>query len=314
MICVECGKRTDKLFNGMCIDCYINSKRFFEFPHEIEIKVCRNCGAYNIDGEWKHENMKKLLREYILKNIKGELNCQPSIDFDRGIIRCESSFEGRRILEEGKFRIKIKKRLCDKCSLMKGGYFEAILQIRKMNKEMEKEMENIVKRRVNEANSFIMKKEKIKDGMDFYIGNKKVAHSIAMELKNIYKAEYKSSSSLVGMKDGQEIYRDTYLVRLPEYKVGTFIKLNNTIYRIESMGKKIELRSLSGERKYVYRNEIKKAKILDINEREATIIHEDKNEIYVMDPETYKTYMVRKSGKRGKIRIIEHEGKTYVIE
>ena len=315
MICVECGKKTEKLYNGLCLDCYLRSKKFFHFPSRIVVRVCRNCGAYKIDGEWRHESLEKIVEEYIRKNIKG-IDCNLEIDFEKGIARCTGNFEGRKIVEEGRFEIVIRKRLCEKCSLMKGGYFEAILQIRKKNlsKKMEKEMEDIIKKRVEDANSFIMKKERVEEGLNYYIGSKKVAHSIARELKNVYKAEYKSSSSLVGMKDGVEVYRDTYLIRLPDYKIGTFIKLNDMVYRIESIGRKIELLSLEGNKRYIYKDEMKKAKIMDLKERDAIILHEEKNGTYVMDLETYKTYFVNKTGKeKDKIKIVEYDGRIYVI-
>ncbi|MCD6474351.1 MAG: hypothetical protein J7K47_05560 [Thermoplasmata archaeon] len=317
MMCVECGKETEKLYNGLCIDCYLKKKRFFDIPSQVLIKVCRNCGAYSIDGEWKHERLENIIEEYFRKNIRHEIDCKLEIDFENRIARCTGYFEGRKIIEERKFEIRFKKRLCEKCSLKKGGYFEAILQIRKkdLSKKLEKEMEEVITKRVEEGNSFIMKKERVEEGLNYYIGSKKVAHSIARELKNFYKAEYKSSSSLVGMKDGVEVYRDTYLVRFPEYGVGTFIKLGGDVYRIEGIGKKIELISLNGEKKYIYRDEMKKAKIMDLKTRDAIVLHEDKEGVYIMDSKTYKTYFVDKKAKgKEKVRIVEYDGKIYVIE
>ncbi len=315
MICVECGKKTEKLYEGLCLDCYLESKRFFHFPSRIIVKVCRNCGAYKIDGEWKHDSLEKIVEEYIRENMEGEIDCNLELDFEKGIARCIGEFGGRKVIEEGKFDVIVRKRLCEKCSLMKGGYFEAILQIRKKNlsRRMEKEMEDIIKKRVENANSFIMKKERVEEGLNYYIGSKKVAHSIARELKNAYKAEYKSSSSLVGMKDGVEVYRDTYLIRLPEYKIGTFIKLNDVVYRIEAIGRKIELLSLEGNKRYIYKDEMKKAKIMDLKERDAIVLHEEKNGTYVMDLETYKTYFVNKVKGKDKVKIVEYEGKIHVI-
>ena len=317
MFCVECGRKTDKLYNGLCIDCYLKNKKFFKFPKKIIVKKCKNCGAYRIGNEWKHGNLEKLLEKYIENIIKKEIECKFYINFDKRKIKCVGNFEGKEIIEEGEFKIEIKKGLCDKCSLIKGGYFEAILQIRKKNldKKMEEQIEEIINKKIEEANSFILKKERKQEGIDYYIGSKKVAHAIAKEIKNYFKGEPKSSSSLVGMKNGMEIYRDTYLVRIPEYEIGSFIKLGNGIYKIIGIGKKLEIVSLGGERKYIYKNELKKAKLLELKEREAIILHEEKNGIYIMDPLTYKTYFVKKPKKlKNKIKIIEYEGKIYVIE
>lgn len=312
--CVECGKK-GKTYNGLCIDCYIKSRKFFEIP-SINISICRNCGAYYIN-KWRKEDMWKDIEEYLKRNIKAEIEYEIEIDKEKNKIILKGNFEGKEIRDEEKLKINFKKRLCEKCSLQKGGYFEAIVQVRGIDEEQCKEIEKMAERKIEEKDSFISKKERKEYGIDFYIGSKKAAISLAKEIKEKFGGEMKKSSSLVGMKDGKRIYRDTYAIRLPEYKAGKYLKFEERLYKIVSIGKKIEMEDVeSKDKKQVYREELKKAIKVDLEEIDAIVLHEDEKGIYVMDTKNYRTFFVKKpkKWKKGKkIKIVEYNGRIYAV-
>jgi len=314
MICVECGKE-GKTYEGLCIDCYLKKKKLIEMPEKVEVVYCRNCPAYRLGNKWMKGNLKEDLKEYIKQQIEAKFPFQFEFDFESGKITCTLEFEGRKIKKEKYIEIVEKERLCDKCSLQKGGYFEAILQIRGANEKDMKDIDKLIRRRISERDTFLLKKEEVKGGRDYYIGNKKVASKIAREIKEKYDAELSISSSLVGMKDGKRIYRDTYGIRLVEYK-GKFVKIDDKLYRIVSAGKKIELEGMDGEKRYIYKDDLRKAVELNLKEREAIVLHEDEKGLYIMDTESYKTAFVNKpknwKGKK-KIKIVEYEGKFYAV-
>jgi len=312
MFCVECGKK-GKTYNGLCIDCYIKMHSFFIIPSQIEITFCRDCDAYKIGGEWKKGDMQREIEEYIKNRIKAGLPYECEIKENK--VTCIGKFEGRKIKEEKEVEIKEKYKLCPKCSLRKGGYFEAILQIRGKIAN-EKEIEETIMRNVEEKQSFVSKKEEVKGGIDYYIGSKKAAKKAAQEIKEITGGELKVSSSLIGIKDGKRIYRDTYSIRLPDY-IGRFVKLKEKLYKIVGYGKKIELRSIDGEILHVYKDELKRAVWVNLEEREAMVLHESKDALHIMDSKDYTTHIVRKpknwKGEK-KINIVEYEGKIYAVE
>ncbi|RLF47995.1 MAG: hypothetical protein DRN29_01055 [Thermoplasmata archaeon] len=313
MFCVECGKK-GKTYNGLCLDCYLKKKKFFAIPSEIVVTFCRNCDAYKIGSEWKRGMLWKDIEEYIKNQIKADIEYECRVEDNKVI--CYGKFEGREVVEEKEIKIKEKQKLCPQCSLKKGGYFEAVLQIRGAEKENLAEIEEIVKRRVKEKQSFISKKEKVRGGIDYYIGNKKAAEKAAKEIKEAMGGELTVSSSLVGMKDGKRIYRNTYSIRMPEY-AGKFVKIDGKLYRIVSSGKKLELEGVDGKTLHVYKDELKRAVWLELEEREATVLHEDKDTLHIMDSRDFKTYVVRKPKKwKGgkKINIVEYEGKIYAVE
>jgi len=39
MICVECGKESEIINNGLCLDCYIKSNRFTKGPDFLNINI-----------------------------------------------------------------------------------------------------------------------------------------------------------------------------------------------------------------------------------------------------------------------------------
>jgi len=317
VFCVECGRETEKLYDGMCIDCYIKKHNFFSIP-VIDIAICKECGAYRIGGKWYRKDIEERLMEYIEGKIEKEIDCDAEINIEKGEIICRGEFGGVEIKRRLPLKMRERHILCDRCSLKKGGYFEAVLQVRKKNlkKEMQ-EIEGIINRKIDEMNTFISKRENRREGIDYYIGSKKAAAAAAKEIKESFNAEMKKSSSLIGMKDGKELYRDTYMVRLPEYGKESFFKEGERLYRVISVGKKIEMKSLDGVKKSVYREEMEKMKKVEIRTKEADVLHEEKDGLYIMDRENFKTYFVNKpknwKGNK-RIKIVEWNDNIYVIE
>jgi len=121
-------------------------------------------------------------------------------------------------IEKKDAELVIKEIFCDKCSMEKSGYFQSILQIR-VPKELIGVFFDEVQQQIDLLShydnlAFISKIEKQKEGLDLYVGSKKVAMQIAKNLKDKFKAEIKITRKQAGLKQGQKVYRDTILVRL----------------------------------------------------------------------------------------------------
>ena len=313
MFCVECGRK-GKTYHGLCIDCYLKKKKFFSIPSSVEVTFCRECDSYRIGGEWKRGNLDEDLKEYIRKNIKAEIDYECTIDNSK--VTCRGKFEGRDVEEEREIKIIEKERLCPQCSLKKGGYFEAIIQVRDADKEKMRKADEIIKRNVEKSKTFISRKEKVRGGYDYYLGSKKAAEHSAKEIKDMLGGEMKISSTLAGVKDGRRVYRNTYSVRFFPL-VGKFVKIDEKLYMITGMeGKKLELRDMEGRRRSIYREDLKRVVNLELKVRDGRVVYEEGNYLYVMDMKNYKTVVVRKpEGWKGKkeIKIVEYEGKVYAV-
>ena len=108
-------------------------------------------------------------------------------------------------------KIEIRKRLCKICGKVKGGYYEAIIQIRSDKKETVKEALKIVTKGIEKEGGLITKIEE-KNGIDIYFTPKKIINKVIRKLPQV--KEMKKSYTLVTRKDGKNLYRNTILVRL----------------------------------------------------------------------------------------------------
>lgn len=322
MFCVECGKETEETFDGLCIECYVKGKKFFDIPSVIDVTVCRNCGAYKIESGWAHGELDELIRTFLEGHIRHEdiKNFRVAVGED-GMVTCTGEFHGFPIHEEGLAEVKIKNSICETCSRMKGGYFEAVLQIRKQGGRMsERELklsDDVVYKKSSEyPEGYVSKRDIIHGGVDYYIGDKKMAASAARILSDMFRGESNVSTSLVGMKDGREVYRNTYIVRIPEYSRGGYVEIDGRVYRVLDIGKRVVLMDMeSGDRKYFYRNEMSRAKVMDVEEVEAVVVSEKNDELQVLDPENYRTVVLSKPQdmKVGEtIKVVKWKGRMYL--
>jgi len=204
--------------------------------------------------------------------------------------------------------VRIKKTVCDVCSKRFGGYFEAVLQLRaekrKPSRDELQEIRNTIETFVQNLQErgfrglFITDVIDEKGGIDFYLSEKGSAHNIAKKIQEIYGGEIKQSSSNAGMKDSRQIFRMTYLVRLPAYRKGDFLSYNNMFYTISSINKnKVHVIDLLNWSERVFDGkDLQKIHIFGGSEliKEMILISQSKDEVQLMDQKNYKTFDVRK--------------------
>ncbi|KAA0004408.1 MAG: hypothetical protein FE043_00735 [Thermoplasmata archaeon] len=319
MFCVECGKEIEEDFDGMCIECYIKSRKFFEIPGTIEITVCRNCGSHKLESKWIEGSMEDALKNFLEGSIKHRGVKKFRVKMEGSRIICTGEFHEHPVYEEREVEIKTRYSICEKCSRMKGGYFEAILQVRKdgtnMTDEEIKLSDEVVYKKAGHG-GYVTKREKKHGGIDYYMGDKKMAASAARILSDMFHGETSISPSLVGMKDGREMYRNTYVVRIPEYAKGGYVEVGGRVFRVFDMGKRIGMRDIeTGEKKYFSRNEMSKVKVIGAEEMEAIVLSSREKEVQILDPENYKTVVISKPEDMEvgeKVRILKWKDRIYL--
>lgn len=316
MFCVECGREAEKTFDGLCVRCYIKSKNFFFLPTPIKIARCQHCGRYKKKNRWIDYDPSKIIRDSV--QIDEELE-NPLIKIESSndlfLAKCQGFVMGIPVEETHSTEIMVEKEVCDRCSKIKGGYFEAILQVRAANRDLSNgEIE-----RVNEIIKKAVKIEEINGGMDYYIEDKNQAESLAKLLKKEFCCKMKKSASLTGRKDGRNVYRMTYLVRISEYKNGDFIEIGNEIFKILKMGEIVKMMDLSSmETRHYSIEKLEKGKIINVEERMAVVVYED-GELHLMDPWTYEMKVVKKPEnfdeikKKKEVKVIKWKGKLYLV-
>jgi len=316
MFCVECGK--EEIFkDGVCISCYLKHTSFTKGPEVIDILACTSCSAYKCKNAWFSESLDKAIKRHIQdafqisKELK-KVQIKTEYDEKKKNIACNVEFSGfledQKVTEQHSLTVRIRKTNCDVCSKQFGGYYEAVLQLRAekrtpTQKELQAIRENVEDlvenfRAKGNRRLFITDTAEERGGIDFYFSEKGSAYNIAKKIQECFGGEIKQSSSNAGMKDSRQIYRMTYLVRLPSYRKGDFLSYNNTFYNISSINKnKVHVVDLLNWSERVFDGkDLQKAHIFGGSElvKEMIFVSQSKDEVQIMDPKNYKTFDVRK--------------------
>lgn len=339
MFCVECGKEKEIYKKGVCLDCYVKSNSFTEGPKIIHLPVCTNCGSFKYKNTWTDQLLNDVLIR-IVKNtfkIKKELKkidinpvCKESKEGYSCKVYISGFIDKKEITEEHDLEVRLKKTVCDVCSKRFGGYHEAIIQVRTGKRKLSnKEIENIIENVINQVQSmqskgnrslFITDIQKEHGGVNFFISSSQAAETIIKRISEEYGGYIKKSSKNIGMKDSKQVYRMTYLLRLPDYKKGDYIKLDNNYYKTTSVQvNKVKLLKLSSwEEDTVDIKKLESAKIINdvVTDKEMIVVSQTKNEIQLMDTEDYKTVQLKKPKKmvfkNDKLKVIEIEDRIFL--
>ncbi len=220
--CPKCGKETEKFYENLCKDCFLEKFSSLEkIPKNFLFKKCKFCGKifYKKVGKESLESLVETILSKILEKEKID-SINYRIFNDKLKMEVETKIEDLKKVEELTSNLIIKQFVCNVCNLKEKGYYQAIIQLRCKNEILQK-IEEDIKKEVETLNkfdalAFISKIEKEKNGLNFYIGSKKSAMEIGKILKRKYKAELKISRRLVGFEKGKRVYRDTILIKISD--------------------------------------------------------------------------------------------------
>ncbi|NLK25646.1 MAG: hypothetical protein GX307_03600 [Euryarchaeota archaeon] len=340
MFCIKCG-REERTYDSLCASCYLQSNRFTRLPEHLDLQQCAHCDEYLMDKRWvKYDDESDAVCDHVSGNL--QLREDGAIkDIEIGVESIDRKsyqvhvsalvrYEDLEIPEESGTLVRIKRNVCPKCNKIMGNYFESIVQIRPSNRRFSDEEREDVLRRATEyvegigkhsKEAFIAKVTQTHGGYDLYISTIALGKTLARELTSVYGAEHKESSTLHGRKDGQDIYRVTYLVRLPPYRVRDIIELNGRPYLVQSTGpQSAKLRSLrNGEKLTMANTGLRDVKVIGTRSDvlDAVVLTEGRRELQLLHPKTYKPVEIRKpqgfERTGDTVKVFPYEGELYLI-
>lgn len=266
MFCPECGSTDKKMVGDICIDCFLKDFQMIELPKRIEVQICSHCNSKLEEGKWSDEFLpeEEIIYRALERNIKvaGEVSNEIinlEIDQMKGTlaecyVEITGEVEGTQIEETHDTEVKIQKTVCPSCSKIQSGYYESVVQFRADNREIKPEeyekADEIVDRTLQKQSksdklAYCPQRAKLKEGYDYYIGSFKSGNKVAEALKEEFGGVIKESPRLISedKSTGKGLYRVWISIRIPEFEIGDFIKFENKILHVHSIGKN----SLIGE-------------------------------------------------------------------
>lgn len=316
--CPRCGRECNRLFNSVCRDCFFETFKLIELPHVLHVRICSTCGAHFHRGRWKNIGN---IEDVVLKAVENilfihneagdvEIYLEPrEITPYTYKVRAEvdAKIKEEPVHAEAETEVRIQRTACDMCSRESGGYFEAIIQIRAAGRfptEEEKRRCMAIARETMESMrkkgdrlAFISDVLEQKEGIDFYMGSMNASRQVCRLITSELGGSFSESPTLVGMKDGKNLYRITFSLRLPEFKPGDVVRFRGKIIQIKSSGKKVNGISLEDGSRFISTpEELKGAeKVGNMRDTVLTVLVSiEDNAILVLDPETYETVAIKK--------------------
>lgn len=344
MFCVVCGKEfpVDELRSGVCAECYVIKTVLASVKDHVDIEACVHCNSRKRGEIWVpgHGSLVPVVEEAVREAVdwakvveKPQLRVviEPEDDRNFTILATASGVaEGVAFSKELKTRSRVKNGTCVRCSRIQGGYYEAIVQVRAHKRMVELPERRALKafasrfidRVVSDGdrNAFVLRDEDTDRGLDIYMGTTNGGRMLAKQIAADYGGKISEHFKLVGQKDGLDLVRMTFAVRLPEYKAGDILILRDEPGRITSIGSKtvqvVDLRS--GRMKHIEHDEVERAYLLKPDEaKDAVIVSQTDAELQLLDPWSYQTVSVIKpeglDTTAGVVKVLRHDGELLVL-
>lgn len=210
--CPLCNRTSDEVefYGEFCRYCRQEKLRM-KLPNLIQLTKCNRCQKVLAKGHFVKATtsnlelaLSQVLKGYTIKLI-GEDEKEKTITIEVTEETPEYTITGEKV-----FGLKIQKTICETCNKRAGSYYEGVIQLRGENTEkMERFIEKINKY-MEERNEFIPNVKTADNGFDVYVSNKRMtaAYLTSRHIKFI------PSYTLYGLKNGRNIYRHTYSVRV----------------------------------------------------------------------------------------------------
>ena len=216
--CFVCGKMTDDLVDGMCRDCFGERQDIVVFPKKIEITRCSKCNMVKIGNRWVKWEPRLILKKAKVKGKVMEVRVRENRKWHIEIGGYPRGSDKTK-MEEHDVNVHFNVVTCPVCGKGLSGYYEAVIQVRwksDSSRTRFNEVNELVAEELHsmkERMAFFRVKQR-KEGTDFLVGSKKAAKKVVQKLKEKYNADVKESHKLVTKKEGRDLYRNIYSVRI----------------------------------------------------------------------------------------------------
>jgi len=318
LFCPKCGKDTDVFFEKICMECFTGSRTLIECPAVLYSRICPTCGSVFKKGRWaSRDDEEKTIRECVSDSLIHDkeandlkLTLTPKqLDYSRYRVHIDASarIKGAPIKTSLDTEIRISRETCDTCSRISGGYFEGIVQIRadkriptgeelKKCKEIAQDIASR-SREKGERLAFIAQTLDIDEGIDFYVGVMKLGKQICRAIIDVFGGKFLEFPKLVGQKNGVDLYRITFALRLPEFVKGDIIGVGDKVIEVQNCGKHVSGIDLETGKRFMENfNDLMDVKKLGRRKDAvpAVLVADEGRTIQVMDPETYDSVTIKK--------------------
>lgn len=192
----------------------------------------------------------------------------------------------------------------------KSEYFEAVLQLRNLSKEML----DMVAEEMGRRGVFASKENKEKEGIDLFISSNKSALQIGDKLQKKFGGELKKTRKHFSFdkKSGKPLYRVAVFFKAPDFGIGDVVKIDRKLVKVRHVGKNIvgsDIRTGKSVNIPLKKTKPKKLRVI------KAVVSKRFPQLEVIHPETYQSVKVEnpKRISKNKVSAVVDEGRVYII-
>jgi nonsense-mediated mRNA decay protein 3 len=340
--CVECGAQVPKLIGGSCPDCFVKKEPLLTVPEVLDVELCAHCDARHVGAHWfdpdegvplseiREEALRGIVKVHALVR-SAQVDVKERTLDERNFehtVTLAGDVEGVAVAGESKVLVRMRKSVCDRCSRMFGGYYAAVIQLRgtqrdarpeeikKAHKVIGDELDRL--RASGNRQAFLTKSGPVPGGFDYYIGDIEAARILSKLVASRLSATVQETAKLAGRKEGEDIYRVTFLVRIALYSTGDFARQGEEglvqVLQIDK-GKVLVYDMHSHRRDKIPEEGLKRLGGPELL-KEAILVSQDAANLQVLDPVSLHTVdLPRPEGyiaEGGTVWVLRHEERLFV--
>lgn len=252
--CVVCGTEEGPFEGPLCVRCWGQQAPLLELPGRISRVFCPMCGARQVGRHWERVTPPGTLTG---GDLARELRLRPGINLvdvrwtqeteDPLLRRLTATatleLKGTRWEAECSTEVHVVYHVCPECSRRQGHFYTAQLQLRGSEEGSLRsgaalrawahlQWENHLRGASESVRRAVSFEQELKEGWDIFFSSTPEARSAARGFRERFGAGYLESASLYSRKGGEDIYRVTFLLRLPPAGPGDYVEREERLYRI----------------------------------------------------------------------------------
>jgi nonsense-mediated mRNA decay protein 3 len=328
LVCIQCAGPLSANQEGVvCATCLRKEveekEELLILPDSVSFTICKLCLARQVGRHWERpQPLEKTIEDTVLATVVPahgvtvhEITVASRMYTEKQypcVLTATLELDGEVAKRNYHILAFLGYHVCEVCSRKAGNYFAAIFQIRRDREIPEERLDELLKTVADfvateakrDWQAFYSKVEHIHGGLDFYLSTSSLAQKVAHHVQAREGGELKTSTSLTGRKDGRNIYRNTYSVRLPDLEAGNVVKWHSPYHNKDRF---FVLGTPTRRGVHVVDLETHLEEFLDKrhfeelvrSERgeqdlEAIVLFSLGGELKIMDPETYETVTLLK--------------------
>ena len=335
---------------GLCEDCYFESFELVDAPERLQVTFCSRCGAVQRGKRWLDVGADDYtdiaideVSEALAVHVDAEdveWGVEPE-QVDATTIRMHCTVAGvvRGRPREAQFvvPVRLSKAVCDRCGRIAGGYFASIVQVRAEEREpTAAEAATAVEiaesyvaacEADGDREAFITEVDTESDaGPNIKLSTNKLGQAVATRITNHFGGTVEDHPTLVTEdSDGNEVYRVTFVARLPKYTAGDVVDPGDSegpVLVTSGHGTLTGRRLRSGERYRAAREDGTTPDVDLLGRREdavetTVVTVEDDHAVQLLDPDSYEAKTVARpdflDAEDDTVEVLKHADEIYVV-